>query len=69
MPLYLANEGEEFEIRHIGGNPEVKQHLTALGFVVGDKITVVSSIGGNLIVKVKDSRVALDKELASKISI
>ena len=67
MPLLLATPGQEVVVSKIGGKPEVKQHLNELGFNVGSSVTVVSSVNGNLIVKVKDSRVALDKSLASKI--
>ena len=69
MPLSLANPGEESVIQKVGGSPEVKQHLENLGFVVGGNATVVSSIGGNLIVNVKESRVAISKEMAAKIMI
>ena len=69
MPLNLANAGETQIIRKIGGNPEVKKHLEHLGFMVGGEISVVSSLGGNLIVKVKESRVAVSNELARKIMI
>ena len=69
MPLSLANPGEESVIKKVGGSPEVKQHLENLGFVVGGNATVVSSIGGNLIVSVKESRVAISKEMAAKIMI
>ena len=69
MPLSLANPGEESVIKKVGGSPEVKQHLETLGFVVGGNATVVSSIGGNLIVNVKESRVAISKEMAAKIMI
>ena len=69
MPLSLANPGEESVIKKLGGSPEVKQHLENLGFVVGGNATVVSSIGGNLIVNVKESRVAISKEMAAKIMI
>ncbi|MCR5204539.1 MAG: ferrous iron transport protein A [Lachnospiraceae bacterium] len=69
MPLSLANPGEESIIKKVGGSPEVKQHLENLGFVVGGNATVVSSIGGNLIVNVKESRVAISKEMAAKIYI
>ena len=69
MPLSLANPGEESVIKKGGGSPEVKQHLENLGFVVGGNATVVSSIGGNLIVNVKESRVAISKEMAAKIMI
>ena len=69
MPLSLANPGEESVIKKVGGSPEVKQHLENLGFVVGGNATVVSSIGGNLIVNVKESLVAISKEMAAKIMI
>lgn len=69
MPLTLASPGEENMIRKVGGNPEVRAHLENLGFVVGDAVTVVSTIGGNLIVNVKESRVAVSKEMAQKIMI
>lgn len=69
MPLTLADIGEENIIKRIGGKPDVKQHLENLGFVVGGAVSIVSSIGGNLIVNVKDSRVAISKEMASKIMV
>ena len=69
MPLNLADPGVESIIKKVGGSPEVKQHLENLGFVVGGNATVVSSIGGNLIVNVKESRVAISKEMAAKIMI
>ena len=69
MPLTLANAGEENMIRRIGGNDETKRHLEDLGFVAGANVTIVSSIGGNLIVNVKDSRVAISKEMAGKIMV
>ena len=69
MPLNLANAGETQIIRKIGGNPEVKKHLENLGFTVGGEISIVSSLGGNLIVKVKESRVAVSDELARKIMV
>ena len=69
MPLTFADIGEENIIKRIGGNPEVRKHLSDLGFVAGGTVTVVSSIGGNLIVNVKDSRVAVSRELAGKIMI
>ena len=59
MPLNLANVGEETLILKVGGNPEIRKHLADLGFVPGGTATVVSAIGGNLIVKVKESRVAI----------
>ncbi len=69
MPLTLASAGEENMIRRIGGNNETKRHLEDLGFVAGANVTIVSSIGGNLIVNVKDSRVAISKEMAGKILV
>ena len=66
MPLALANIGEEYMIRRVSGNPEVKKHLEDLGFTAGGSITVVSALGGNIIVKVKESRVAISKEMARK---
>lgn len=69
MPLTLASPGEENMIRKVGGNPEMKKHLEDMGFVAGGNVTVVSTIGGNLIVNVKESRVAISREMASKIMI
>ena len=69
MPLTFADIGEENIIKKIGVKPEVKQHLENLGFVTGGTVRVVSAIGGNLIVNVKESRVAINKEMASKIMI
>ncbi len=69
MPLTLANIGEENIIRKIGGKPEVKKHLENLGFVAGGTVTVISSVAGNIIVNVKESRVAVSREMAQKIMI
>lgn len=69
MPLALANVGEENTILRIGGNPETKQHLENLGFVAGGNVTIVSEMGGNLIVNVKESRIAISKEMAQKIMV
>ena len=69
MPLTLAEVGEENIIRKIGGKQEVKAHLENLGFVVGGEVTVVSAIGGNVIVNGKDSRIAVSKEMAQKIMV
>jgi len=69
MPLTLANAGEENMIRKVGGNPVMKKHLEDMGFVAGGNVTVVSTIGGNLIVNVKESRVAISCEMAGKIMI
>ena len=69
MPLTFASVGEENMIRKVGGNSEIRAHLENLGFVTGGNVTVVSTIGGNLIVNVKDSRVAISREMASKIRV
>ena len=69
MPLSLANKDEEYTIRKIGGSPEVKKHLENLGFVVGGNVTVITSLNGNVIVKVKEARVAINDEMARKIMI
>ena len=69
MPLTFAAVGEEVVIKKIGGNPETKQHLENLGFVTGGTVRIVSTIAGNLIVNVKESRVAISKKMASKIMI
>ena len=67
MPLTMANPGETVTIRKITGKDEVRQHLAELGFVVDSDITIVTQLSGNLIVQVKDSRVALDKTMANRI--
>ena len=69
MPLILASEGDENIIKKIGGSPEVKQHLENLGFVVGGNVKVVTTVNGNLIVNVKEARVAISKEMAQRIMI
>lgn len=69
MPLTLANIGEENMIKKIGGKPEVKKHLENLGFVAGGNVTVITTLGGNIIVNVKESRVAISKEMAQKIMV
>ena len=69
MPLILADAGEEAGIKKVGGSPEMKKHLEDLGFTVGGAVTVMNTIGGNLIVKIKESRVAISKEMASKIMV
>ncbi len=69
MPLTLATVGEENIIKKIGGLPEVKKHLENLGFVAGGNVTVINTIGGNLIVNVKEARVAVSREMAQKIMI
>ena len=69
MPLTFANVGEENIIKKVGGKPEVKKHLENLGFVAGGNVTIISTIGGNVIVNVKESRVAISREMAGKIMI
>ncbi len=69
IPLCLADKGKQLIIKKIGGNPEVKQHLENLGFNVGGEVLVINSLGDNIIVKVKESRVAISDELARKIMI
>lgn len=69
MPLPLAEAGSEQIIKSIGGNPKTQAHLRNLGFIEGEKIYVVSSFNGNLIVQIKDSRVGIDRELAMKILV
>ena len=69
IPLLLAQTGEENVIKKIIEPPELKKHLSDLGFVVGSNVKVVSSMAGNLIVRVKDARVALSKEMANRIYI
>ena len=67
MPLTLANMGEENLIHRVGGNPEVKKHLEDLGFVAGGTVTVVAALGGNVIVSVKGTRVAVSKSMAARV--
>ncbi len=69
MPLCLAARGEENIILKIGGSPEMKKHLEDMGFVVGGAVTVVNALSGNVIVNVKDSRVAISEEMARKIMV
>ena len=69
MPLCYAEQDQPQIIKKIGGTPEVKQHLADMGFTVGGEVSVVSAIGENLIVKVKESRVAISREMAGKIMI
>ena len=66
MPLTLADVGQEQIIHRIGGSDEVRRHLENLGFVAGGEVTLISSLGGNVIVKVKESRVAISEEMARK---
>lgn len=69
MPLMLVGIGEENTIKKIGGSPEIKKHLEDLGFVVGGSVTVVNALGGNVIVNVKESRVAISEEMARRIMV
>ena len=69
MPVVLASKGEENIIKKVGGNPEVKRHLENLGFTPGGSVTLINSLGGNVILKVKESRIALNEEMARKIFI
>ena len=69
LPLIMAQPGEENIIRKVGGSPEMKKHLEDMGFTAGSAVTVMNTIGGNLIVKVKESRVAVSKEMAARIMI
>lgn len=69
MPLSLAQIGEANIIRKVGGSPEVKKHLENLGFVVGGTVTIVTSLNGNVIVNVKEARVAISEEMARRIMV
>lgn len=68
MPLMMAEAGREIQIRKIGGKDDTRRFLESLGFVTGGFVAIVSEINGNLIVKVKDARVAISKEMANKIN-
>lgn len=69
MPLTFAETGTDYVVKRIGGKPEVRKHLENLGFVVGSGVSVINTIGGNVIVKVKEARVAISQEMAQKIMI
>lgn len=69
MPLALGSVGEVYSVKKIGGTDEVRQHLYELGLNVGSPVSIVSSIDGNVIVKVKESRIAIDRRMASKIVV
>ena len=69
IPLCLAEKGEPQIIKKVGGSPEVKQHLENLGFNVGGEVLIVNTLGENIIVKVKEARIALNDELARKIMV
>ena len=69
LPLSLADADTPLTIRKIGGNPALKQHLENLGFTVGETVTLISNLGENVIVKVKESRIAIGAEMARKIMV
>lgn len=69
MPLLLASIGEENIIKKVGGNGELRRHLENLGFVVGGSVKIISSSGGNIIVSVRETRVAVSREMAQKIIV
>ena len=69
MPLGMANVGDVSIIKQINGRDDVRQHLAELGFVPGAEVSVVSELGGNLILSVKESRIALDKTMAMRIMV
>ena len=69
MPLTMSKAGDTVTIQKITGKEEVRQHLAELGFVVGETVTIVSEISGNLIIQVKEARIALDKTLAMRIIV
>ena len=69
MPMTFAKQGEKVVIQKIGGKAETKKFLETLGFVVGETITIVNQVAGNLIINVKESRVAISKEMAGKITV
>ena len=69
LPMTMAKPGEPVVIRKITGKDEVRRHLAELGFVVDETVSVVSEMGGNLILQVKDSRIALDRSMANRVMI
>ncbi len=69
MPLTMARSGERNTIKRITGQDEVRRHLATLGFVVGEDVTVITEIGGNMILNIKDSRIALNKGMAQRILV
>lgn len=69
IPLTFAETGKENIIKKISGKPEIKKHLEDLGFVAGGSVIVINMIGGNVIVNVKDARIAISEEMARKIMI
>ena len=69
MPLIFADTGKNVTIRKVGGSAEVRQHLADMGFIPGVDVAIVSAVGGNVIVKVKESRVAISREMAQRIMV
>ena len=69
IPLNVLGDGNEGIIKKIGGKPEVRKHLEDIGFIVGDNVTVITEQNGNIIVKIKETRVAISKEMAMKIYV
>jgi ferrous iron transport protein A len=69
IPLSVLGDGNDGVIKKIGGKPEVRKHLENIGFIIGDTVTVITEQNGNIIVKVKETRVAISKEMASKIYV
>lgn len=69
IPLMIANVDEENVVKKVGGNPEVRKHLENLGFVVGSNVKVITMLNGNVIVQVKEARIAISKEMAQKIYV
>lgn len=69
MPLTMATQGETYVIQRITGKDETKHFLKNLGFLVGECVTVISEIGGNVIIRIKESRIALDKNMANRILV
>jgi len=69
MPITMAKSGDNVVIQKITGSDKIRQHLAEMGFVVDGRVTVVNEIAGNLILQVKDSRIALDKSMANRIMI
>ncbi len=69
IPLTMVNAGEENMIKKVGGNPETRKFLESLGFVAGTNVIVINQIAGNVIVNVKEARVAVSKEMAMKIMV
>ncbi|MBR6922416.1 MAG: ferrous iron transport protein A [Clostridia bacterium] len=69
IPLNLAETGEELTVKRVGGSAEVKQHLEDLGFTAGSTLSIVNKLGGNIIVRVKESRIAINEEMARRIMV